>query len=109
MMTRDSHRPLPGRIVSAALLGVIRIYQRVFSPVLSVALGPNCGCRFAPTCSHYAADAVRTHGPILGSWLSLRRLARCTPPASRRHGSRPPPLRPRRKLISERLPSLSRG
>lgn len=79
MMTRDSHRPLPGRIVSAALLGVIRIYQRVFSPVLSVALGPNCGCRFAPTCSHYAADAVRTHGPILGSWLSLRRLARCTP------------------------------
>ncbi len=91
MMTPDRHPPLPGRIASAALLGLIRLYQRLFSPVLAVALGPTCGCRFAPTCSHYAADAVRTHGALAGSWLALRRLARCTP----LHPGGPDPVPPR--------------
>ncbi|HET9949949.1 MAG TPA: membrane protein insertion efficiency factor YidD [Longimicrobiales bacterium] len=36
-------------------------------------------CRFTPTCSAYAIDAVRTHGALRGSWLALRRLARCHP------------------------------
>jgi len=66
-------------IVSAALVTLIRIYQRVASPVLSVAFGPNCGCRFAPTCSHYAVAAIQTHGPFLGAWLSVRRFLKCTP------------------------------
>ena len=46
---------LPAR----ALLGAIRLYQATLSPVLPALLGPSCGCRFAPTCSHYAAEAVR--------------------------------------------------
>ena len=66
-------------IATAMLLALIRVYQRLLSPALSVALGPNCGCRFAPTCSHYAAEAVRTHGPLAGAWLSLRRFLKCTP------------------------------
>lgn len=36
-------------------------------------------CRFQPTCSHYALDALREHGALRGSWLTLRRLARCHP------------------------------
>lgn len=71
-----SARPsLPAR----AMLGAIRAYQATLSPVLPALFGPGCGCRFAPTCSHYAADALRAHGALRGGWLALRRLARCTP------------------------------
>jgi len=62
-----------------ALLGLIQVYQRVVSPVLPAVFGSACGCRFAPTCSHYAAEAVRTHGVVAGTWLALRRLMKCTP------------------------------
>lgn len=46
-----------------------------------VLLGPFLGghCRFHPTCSQYALDAYRLHGPVRGSWLTLRRLLRCHP------------------------------
>jgi putative membrane protein insertion efficiency factor len=54
------------------LLG-IRGYQRFVSPVLPPA------CRFHPTCSAYAAGAIERHGAVRGSWLALRRLARCHP------------------------------
>lgn len=67
------------RLPARALLGLIWLYQRTLSPVLPVVLGPNCGCRFYPSCSHYAAEAVRTHGALAGAWLAGRRLLRCTP------------------------------
>lgn len=60
------------------LVGLARIYQWLVSPLLHM-IAPGCGCRFYPTCSHYACEAVVTHGPISGSWLALRRLARCHP------------------------------
>ncbi len=46
-----------------------------------IVLGPWLGgrCRFYPSCSQYALDAYRVHGPIRGSWLTARRLARCHP------------------------------
>jgi putative membrane protein insertion efficiency factor len=49
------------------------------SPVATALAGPGCGCRFAPTCSEYAAEAVQTHGILAGGWLAARRLAKCTP------------------------------
>jgi putative membrane protein insertion efficiency factor len=52
---------------------LVRAYQLVISPVL----GPSC--RFTPTCSAYAIEALAKHGAIKGSWLSLRRLMRCHP------------------------------
>ncbi|MEO5334545.1 MAG: membrane protein insertion efficiency factor YidD [Magnetococcus sp. YQC-5] len=55
------------------LLGFIRLYQLLISPVL-----PN-SCRFYPSCSHYAAEAVSRHGSTKGSWLALRRLGKCHP------------------------------
>ncbi len=61
------------------LIGVIRLYQRTLSPALPVITMGRCGCRFAPTCSHYAAEAIRTHGALSGSALAAIRLAKCTP------------------------------
>lgn len=65
---------LPARIVSS----LIWIYQRSVSPAL-VVLFPTCGCRFAPTCSHYARDALRTHGLLIGLALTVQRLVKCGP------------------------------
>lgn len=62
-----------------ALLGLIRIYQRALSPMLPVFFGSACGCRFSPTCSHYAADAIRAHGTIAGIILAAIRIVKCTP------------------------------
>jgi putative membrane protein insertion efficiency factor len=78
----DRRPDLPGRLArlpATALLALIRCYQQVGSPALRAVAGPTCGCRFAPTCSHYAAEAVQAHGALAGAWLALRRLARCTP------------------------------
>ncbi len=56
-----------------ALGFLIRSYQRLLSPLL----GPRC--RFYPTCSHYALEAIERHGAARGSILALRRLLRCHP------------------------------
>ncbi|HEX2100832.1 MAG TPA: membrane protein insertion efficiency factor YidD [Candidatus Synoicihabitans sp.] len=66
---------LPAR----ALLGAIRLYQVTLSPVLPALFGPACGCRFHPSCSSYAAEAVREHRAIRGAALALWRLIRCSP------------------------------
>lgn len=55
------------------LQGAIKIYQFFISPLL----GKNC--RFSPTCSEYASEAISKFGPIKGSWMSIRRLMRCHP------------------------------
>jgi putative membrane protein insertion efficiency factor len=55
------------------LLQIITFYQRRISP-----LAPGA-CRFYPSCSAYAADAIREHGSARGGWLAVRRLARCHP------------------------------
>ena len=60
-------------VVARALLVVIKGYQRYISPMFR----PHC--RFHPTCSAYAADAIRVHGAGRGTWLALRRIARCHP------------------------------
>jgi len=67
------------RLPASALLVVIRFYQRLLSPILPALLGPGCGCRFSPTCSHYAAEAISTHGAFIGVGLAARRLVKCTP------------------------------
>jgi putative membrane protein insertion efficiency factor len=67
------------RIPQSVLLALIKLYQRTLSPVLPAVFGPACGCRFYPTCSHYAAGAVRVHGALRGSLLAALRLLKCTP------------------------------
>lgn len=61
------------RLAASALILPIRFYQRVISP-----LTPPC-CRFTPTCSHYAIEALQKHGPLRGTWLAVRRICRCHP------------------------------
>ncbi|MGA7276227.1 MAG: membrane protein insertion efficiency factor YidD [Candidatus Udaeobacter sp.] len=58
---------------------LIRIYQSTLSPFLCLLCGPNSGCRFTPTCSAYFLEAVEAQGVLYGSWLGLKRLARCQP------------------------------
>ena len=61
------------RALVAALLAPIRLYQRVISPALPRR------CKYEPTCSAYAAEALRTYGPARGSVLAAWRLLRCNP------------------------------
>jgi uncharacterized protein len=56
-----------------SLAGLIRAYQLVLSPLLPPS------CRFYPSCSQYALEAVNRHGAMKGTWLAARRLARCHP------------------------------
>ena len=58
---------------AAILRFFVRVYQYAISPVL----GPRC--RYQPTCSDYASEALGTHGAIAGGWLALKRFGRCHP------------------------------
>lgn len=62
-----------GRAVSRVLLAVIRAYQFLLSPWIGGS------CRYWPTCSEYAREAIEVHGAARGSYLAARRLARCHP------------------------------
>ena len=73
------------------LLGLVWLYQKLISPVIPAIFGPNAGCRFYPTCSHYAAEALRTQGVGRGLWLAGRRLLRCTPLSAGGLDPVPPP------------------
>ena len=55
------------------LVGLLTVYRQFISPLL----GPRC--RFYPSCSAYALEAVQLHGALRGSWLAVRRLSRCHP------------------------------
>jgi hypothetical protein len=66
-------------IAQRGLILLIRGYQLTVSPILTAALGPSSHCRFQPTCSRYAAEALRQHGVFIGVWLTAKRLARCHP------------------------------
>jgi putative membrane protein insertion efficiency factor len=63
----------PDRAVRAVLLGLIRLYQLTLSPWLGR------GCRYEPTCSHYAAEAIERFGVLRGVWLAVKRIGRCHP------------------------------
>jgi putative membrane protein insertion efficiency factor len=61
-------------VVETLLVSLIRGYQVLISPIL-----PPGTCRFHPTCSVYAIDAIRKHGAANGSWMAVKRIARCHP------------------------------
>ena len=80
---RDAVRP---NAAQRAVLGAIRGYQLLFSPIYSGS------CRFLPSCSTYAFEAVERHGVLRGGWLAMRRLMRCHPFGG--HGHDPVPAVP---------------
>lgn len=61
------------RVWTSAVGAALWLYKGTVSPLL----GPRC--RFQPSCSQYAADALTLHGPVRGGWLALRRVCRCHP------------------------------
>jgi putative membrane protein insertion efficiency factor len=69
-MTGPARRP---SLAAMPLITLVRGYQVVLGPLLGG------HCRFQPTCSAYAIEALREHGALRGSWLTVRRLARCHP------------------------------
>ncbi|HEY1663995.1 MAG TPA: membrane protein insertion efficiency factor YidD [Verrucomicrobiae bacterium] len=61
------------------LVFAVRIYRLIISPAQLFLFGPHGGCRFTPTCSQYAINAVAGHGAVAGSWLAAKRICRCHP------------------------------
>jgi uncharacterized protein len=62
------------RVLSFPFIAIIKIYQWTISPIL----GAN-KCRFTPTCSNYALEALKKHGVFKGTWLAVKRISRCHP------------------------------
>lgn len=72
-MKQFSFRSVARKILSFPLILLIRFYQICISPLKPAT------CRFTPTCSAYAIEALRKHGPIKGLYLAIRRILRCHP------------------------------
>ena len=71
----NNHRPksVPQKVMRAILLSLLKVYKAVISPWLPPS------CRFVPTCSEYAREAIERHGALRGSGMAVWRLLRCQP------------------------------
>ena len=74
-----------GKLIERAFLAPVRFYRRYLSPLKSTP-----SCRFHPTCSQYAIEAVERHGVLVGGWLSIWRVLRCNPFNKGGHDPVPP-------------------
>lgn len=75
------------------LVLLVRVYQATLSPIVGRQ------CRYSPTCSNYAIDALNEFGPLKGAWLAARRVVRCHPFA--RGGYDPSPIRGRGRFVDD--------
>ena len=62
------------QVLSFPFIAIIKIYQWTISPILGVNK-----CRFTPTCSNYALEALKRYGVFKGTWLAMKRISRCHP------------------------------
>ena len=79
MVASKQARFYPNALMARLLRVFIRVYQITLSPLLQWIGGPASGCRFEPTCSQYFMEALERFGVLHGTWLGLKRLARCHP------------------------------
>jgi hypothetical protein len=93
--TSHSGRHGWGRIAGLPLVWLLSALVWGYRLLVSPLLPPSC--RYAPTCSAYALEALRAHGPLKGAWLAARRIARCHPWGGSGYDPVPPadPARPR--------------
>ena len=61
-----------GKFINLILIGMVRIYRKYISPMKRMP-----SCRYIPTCSQYAIEALQNYGPLKGSYLAIRRILRC--------------------------------
>ncbi len=64
---------IPKKLLSWLFIGLIKFYQYSISPLTQPS------CRYTPTCSQYALEAIKKHGPLKGGWLALKRILSCHP------------------------------
>lgn len=72
------------RVAIAVVKAPIHVYRYAISPLMA------SNCRFQPTCSSYALEAINTHGPVRGVGFALRRMGRCRPGGGSGHDPVPP-------------------
>jgi len=103
-------RSAPSHPIRVAAIWMLKLPVHFYRYFISPLLGPKC--RFQPTCSQYALDALEIHGPIRGSWLALRRILRCHPFGG--HGYDPVPEKNKNKTehtgsapVNSRAPATS--
>ena len=94
------------KITQHILIFLVRIYQATLSPALAVFFGPSGRCRYTPSCSTYAREAIRIHGALMGGYLAIKRLCRCHPWAN--SGEDPvPPSGGKFKILNSRCLRLA--
>lgn len=87
----EAARPSRGSLCAVRCLTLaIRAYQLTLSPAQTFLFGHLGGCRHTPTCSVYAAEALRQHGVVAGTWLATKRICRCHPWGGCGHDPVPP-------------------
>jgi uncharacterized protein len=84
-------------VIAKLLIACIRVYQYTVSPLL----GPRC--KYYPSCSHYAVDALREHGAFRGTGLAAWRVLRCNPLSNGGHDPVPPRRRPHHDHTHSRM------
>ena len=78
----------------------LRLYRWTLSPAKTFLFGPLGGCRFTPSCSEYALEAVQIQGALAGTWLALKRICRCHPWGGCGHD----PVPARKRIIESQKP-----
>jgi uncharacterized protein len=90
--------------VQHILIYLLRVYRWTLSPAQTFLFGPGTGCRYTPSCSAYAGEAVAGHGAVLGSWLAVKRVCRCHPWGGCGHDPVPPArLKPQISTLTSAL------
>jgi uncharacterized protein len=67
------------KVGCSGLVLLVRVYRWTLSPAKTFLCGPLAHCRFTPSCSEYALESLKVHGPLSGSWLTAKRICRCHP------------------------------
>lgn len=75
VLTLDVNQPPSSQVSAKAYISAVRMYQVGISPTLSVMTT----CRYHPSCSHYSIGCVEKYGIVTGGWMSIKRIASCTP------------------------------
>lgn len=90
--------------VQYILILLVRFYRVTLSPAKTFLFGPAAQCRFEPSCSRYAIEALKTHGALAGGWLAAKRICRCHPWS--RCGEDPvPPARSKLQTSNFKVPN----